>query len=74
MAGTTMLKALMKKAGVEFAPGERVRVRREGKWKLAVVRAVIVEPAPSSDVYYELRCAGKDDRRHYRARELQRVA
>ena len=67
------MKALMKKAGMEFIVGERVRVwyASERKWKVATVRAMIWEPHASSCTYYQVRCEGKDNRRYYRPEELQ---
>jgi hypothetical protein len=46
MRKTAEVKALMEEAGMEFAPGDRVRVwyASEGKWKVATVRTVILEP------------------------------
>ncbi len=75
MRKTVELEALMEDAGIKFAPGERVRVwyASEGRWKAATVRAVILEPAPSSRVYYQVRCEGKDNPRYYSAEEFQPV-
>lgn len=73
MRKTAAERALMKEAGMEFAPGDRVRVwyRSERKWKVAMVRAVILEPHPSSRTYYQVYCEGRENPRYYRAEELQ---
>jgi len=73
MRKTAAVKALMRKAGMKFAPGDRVRVwyRSERKWKVATVRSVTCEPRPSSRMYYQVRCEGKENPLYYRAEELQ---
>jgi len=59
--------------GTAYFPGDRVRVwyRSERRWKAATVRAVILEPPPSSRTHFQVRCAGRDNPRYYRAEELQ---
>jgi hypothetical protein len=75
MRKTAEVEALMEEAGIKFAPGDRVRVwyASEGKWKEATVRAVIMEPAPSLHVYYQIRCEGRENPRYYSAEELEPV-
>jgi len=73
MKKSAAVKASMHELGMAFLPGERVRVwyRNERKWTVATVRSVTLEPHPSSRSYYQVRCAGKDNPRYYRAEELQ---
>jgi hypothetical protein len=67
------VEVLIEEDAMEFDLGDRVRVwyASERQWKEATVRAVIMEPAPSMRVYYQVRCEGKDNPRYYRTEELQ---
>jgi len=73
MSKTAEVEAAKRALGTAFFPGDRVRVwyRSERRWKAATVRAMILEPPPNPRCYYQIRCGGKDDPRHYRAEELQ---
>ena len=73
MRKTAAVKALMKEAEMEFFLGERVRVwyASERKWKVATVRAVMWEGPPSTRVYYQVLCEGKENPRYYGAKELR---
>jgi hypothetical protein len=75
MRKTAEMEVLIEEDAREFDLGDRVRVwyASEGKWKEATVRAVIMEPAPSMGVYYQVRCEGKENPRYYSAEELQPV-
>lgn len=70
------MEVLIEEDGMEFGPGDLVRVwyASERQWKVATVRAVIMEPAPGLRVYYQVRCEGKDNPRYYSAEELRPVA
>jgi hypothetical protein len=73
MRKTAEVEVLIEEDAMEFAPGDRVQVwyASEGRWKEATVRAVIMEPAPSMRVYYQVRCEGRENPRYYSAEELQ---
>jgi len=73
MSKTADVEAAKRALGTVFFPGDRVRVwyRSERRWKAATVRAMILEPPPTSRTYYQVRCDGKDNPRYYRAEELR---
>ncbi|MCZ7564366.1 MAG: hypothetical protein M5U08_11820 [Burkholderiales bacterium] len=73
MGKTYTVEAAKRALGTAFFPGDRVRVwyRSERRWKAATVRALILEPPPTSRTYYQIRCDGKDNPRYYRAEELR---
>jgi hypothetical protein len=75
MRKTAELEALMQEAGMAFLPGERARARSTHgcRWEAATVEAVILDPAPSSRVWYEIRFEGRAITHQVSAEDLRRT-